>query len=101
MKIYPLLAFLAIANALWEKLLHNQLGMAFNRVLLDMGNKPEFLTQYFMTYERLQWNALTGWAVGMVLVALTMKDPTQRDWIKYALGIFAVLSLLFCLFATV
>lgn len=97
MKTYPIIAFLVMANAVWAKLLHSEVGVALTRLLTDAVIKQEYLVQYLAAYETFRWNALVGWAIGLFLVVLTIKDPQVSRWIKYGLTAFCFLALVICI----
>jgi hypothetical protein len=86
-----------LSNAVWEQVLNNRLATAFRRVLMDTVKEPAFLSHYYTSQQTLRWNAIVAWAIGMVVAFLAMRDRGEKDWIKYVLGVFGVLSLLFCL----
>ena len=97
MKINSFVACFILSNAIWEQRLNNLLATAFRRVLIDVVKEPESFSHYYMAQQTLRWNAIVGWAIGVFVVFLVMKDPSEKSWVKYALCVYGVMSLLFCL----
>jgi hypothetical protein len=95
--IYPILAVLITCNAFWAKRIHNTLGVSFARLLNVTDPNTSAVKEMFMNFDIIRWNALAGCAIALVLIVLIARDKAHSRWIKWMLGLFWVLTCLFCL----
>jgi hypothetical protein len=60
-------------------------------------DKTDPLRQIFITFDTIRWSALVGCAIALALIVSIATDRTYKRWVKWGLGLFWLLTFMFCL----